>query len=117
MTDTFEHQDWNTVTFVKYKQPTQKEKSETQRRVEVATKMSKLDNPDYVPPKPEKVLGKALQKARTEKKMSQKDLATKLNTKPQVVQQWEAGKQNIPGNYISLINRHLSINLRQLGKK
>ena len=82
MTDTFEHQDWNTVTFVKYKQPTQKEKSETQRRVEVATKMSKLDNPDYVPPKPEKVLGKAL-----------------------------------PGNYISLINRHLAINLRQLGKK
>ena len=69
MTDTFEHQDWNTVTFVKYKQPTQKEKSETQRRVEVATKMSKLDNPDYVPPKPEKVLGKALQKARTEKKI------------------------------------------------
>ena len=48
------------------------------------------------PPKLEKVLGKALQKARMEKKMSQKDLATKLNAKPQVIQQWEAGKIPIP---------------------
>ena len=113
----YEHQDWKPVTFVKYKKPTPKEKSETQRRVEAATHMSKLDNPDYVPPKPEKVLGKALQKARMEKKMSQKDLATKLNAKPQVIQQWEAGKVPIPGNYIAMINKALAINLRQLIKK
>ena len=112
-----DHQDWNTVTFVKHKKPSTKEKSETQRRVEAATHMSKLDNPDYVPPKPEKVLGKALQQARMAKKMSQKDLATKLNVKPQLVQQWEAGKIPIPGNSIGLINRNIGINLRQLIKK
>jgi len=117
MTDNYNHQDWNTVTFVKHKKPTPKEKSETQRRVEAATHMSKLDNPDYVPPKAEKVLGKALQQARMAKKMSQKDLATKLNVKPQLVQQWEAGKTPIPGNSIGLINRNLGINLRQLIKK
>ena len=117
MSESYSHQDWNTVTFVKYKKPTAKEKSETQRKVEAATQLSKLDNPDYVPPKTNKTLGKSLQKARTEKKMSQKDLATKINTKAQVVQQWEAGKQNIPGNYISVINKILGINLRQLSKK
>ena len=117
MTDNYNHQDWNTVTFVKHKKPSTKEKSETQRRVEAATHMSKLDNPDYVPPKPEKVLGKTLQQARMAKKMSQKDLATKLNVKPQLVQQWEAGKTPIPGNSIGLINRNLGINLRQLIKK
>ena len=106
MSESYSHQDWNTVTFVKYKKPTAKEKSETQRKVEAATQLSKLDNPDYVPPKTNKTLGK-----------SQKDLATRINTKPQVVQQWEAGKQNIPGNYISAINKILGINLRQLSKK
>jgi ribosome-binding protein aMBF1 (putative translation factor) len=52
-----------------------------------------------------------------ENKMSQKDLATKLNAKPQVIQQWEAGKVPIPGNYIAMINKTLGINLRQLIKK
>ena len=117
MTDNYNHQDWDTVTFVKHKKPSTKEKSETQRPVESASKLSKLEDPDYVPPKPEKVLGKALQQARMAKKMSQKDLATKLNVKPQLVQQWEAGKTPIPGNYIALINRNLGINLRQLLKK
>ena len=115
--DTFEHQDWTTVTFKKINKPSSKEQSESQRKYESASKLSKLEDPDYVPPKPEKVLGKALQQARMAKKMSQKDLATNLNVKPQLVQQWEAGKTPIPGNYIALINRNLGINLRQLLKK
>ena len=117
MNNGLEHQDWKPVTFVKHKQPTPKEKSEKQRTHEVAARMSKLESEDYRPPKPEKVLGKALQQARTAKKMSQKDLATKLNTKPQTVQQWEAGKQVIPGQYINNINRVLGINLKQNIKK
>jgi putative transcription factor len=36
--------------------------------------------------------GKALMKARMAKKMSQKDLGTKINEKPQVIQQYESGK-------------------------
>tara|TARA_B100000242_G_C43052134_1_gene491673 strand:- start:1865 stop:2215 length:351 start_codon:yes stop_codon:yes gene_type:complete len=112
-----DHQDWKPVTFVKRKEYTAKEKSEKQRTNEAAIRMSKLESEDYRPPKPEKVLGKALQQARTAKKMSQKDLATKLNTKPQSVQQWEAGKQVIPGQYINTINRALGINLKQLVKK
>ena len=111
------HQDWETVTFVKPKEYTPKETSEKQRTNEAAVHMSKLESEDYRPPKPEKVLGKALQQARTAKKMSQKDLATKLNTKQQSVQQWEAGKQVISGQYINSINKVLGINLKQLVKK
>ena len=48
--------------------------------------------------------------------MNQKDLATKLNTKSQTVQQWEAGKLKIPGQYINTINRVLNISLNQSKK-
>lgn len=117
MTSNFDHQDWAPVTFTKVKQASAKDKSETQRRSESAVKLSKLDSEDYVPPKVEKSMGKALQQARLIKKWSQKDLATKLNTKPQTVQQWEAGKQNIPGEYVNTINRVLNINLKHSKKK
>jgi len=114
--DTYGHQDWTTVTFKKINKPSAKQQSEGQRKYESAVKLSKLEDPDYVPPKIEKSLGKALQQARLAKKMNQKDLATKLNTKSQTVQQWEAGKLKIPGQYINTINRVLNINLNQSKK-
>ena len=73
-----EHQDWKPVTFVKRKEYTAKEKSEKQRTNEAAIRMSKLESEDYRPPKPEKVLGKALQQARTAKKCPKKTLLLNL---------------------------------------
>ncbi|KAK1746739.1 multiprotein-bridging factor 1 [Skeletonema marinoi] len=42
--------------------------------------------------KVDKSLSKAIQQARMAKKMTQKDLATRINEKPQVVGEYESGK-------------------------
>ncbi|XP_046845769.1 endothelial differentiation-related factor 1 homolog [Xenia sp. Carnegie-2017] len=57
-------------------------------------------------------VGKLIQKGRMEKKMSQKDLATKINEKPSVINDYEAGRA-IPNNQImGKIERALGIKLR-----
>ena len=55
--------------------------------------------------------GKALMQARTAKKMSQKDLGTKINEKPQVIQQYEGGKAVPNPQVISKIERALGVKL------
>ena len=50
--------------------------------------------------------------ARTAKKMSQKDLGTKINEKPQVIQQYEGGKAVPNPQVISKIERALGVKLR-----
>ena len=56
-------------------------------------------------------LGKAIQQGRTAKKLTQKQLATSLNEKPQVIQQYENG-QAIPNpQIISKIERALGVKL------
>ena len=116
MSDKYDHQDWKPVTFTKRKEPTAKEKNEKQRGYENACKMSKLESNDYVPPKVDKSLSRGLQQARLANKLSQKDLATKLNVTPATVQQWESGKKTIPGQYVNIINRRLNVNLKQTKK-
>lgn len=49
----------------------------------------------------------ALQKARVAKKMSQKDLAVKLNVKPSVIQDYESGKVVPDGALVSRMQRIL----------
>ena len=49
--------------------------------------------------KVDKSLSKAIMQARMAKKMTQKDLATKINEKPQVVGEYESGKA-IPNGQI-----------------
>ena len=51
--------------------------------------------------------GKALMQARMAKKMSQKDLGTKINEKPQVIQQYEQGKAVPNPAIISKLERAL----------
>ena len=48
-----------------------------------------------------------MQQARQEKKISQKELATKLNVKPTVVADIESGKATWDGNMVSKIERIL----------
>ena len=56
-------------------------------------------------------LGKAIQAGRTAKKLTQKQLATSLNEKPQVIQQYENG-QAIPNpQIIGKIERALGVKL------
>ena len=57
-------------------------------------------------------LGKLIQKGRQDKGMTQKELATKICEKPQVVNEYEAGK-GIPNNQIMIkIEKAIGIKLR-----
>lgn len=55
--------------------------------------------------------GKALMKARTEKKKTQKDLATAINEKPSVVQEYESGKAVPNPQIIGKLERALGVKL------
>jgi len=67
--------------------------------------------------KVDKNLSKAIQQARMAKKMTQKDLATKINEKPQVVGEYENGKAVPNGQIISRMERILGVKLPRPGKK
>jgi putative transcription factor len=64
-----------------------------------------------------KTLSKAIQQARMAKKMTQKDLATAINEKPQVIAEYENGKAIPNGQIIVKIERKLGCKLPRPGKK
>lgn len=66
--------------------------------------------------KVDKALSKAIQQARTAKKMSQKELATAINEKPQVLAQYESGKAIPNPQIISKLERKLGTKLPRPGK-
>jgi putative transcription factor len=67
--------------------------------------------------KVDKSLSKAIQQARQAKNMTQKDLATKINEKPQVVGEYESGKAVPNGQIIVKMERVLGVKLPRPGKK
>lgn len=67
--------------------------------------------------KVDKSLSKAIQQARMAKKMTQKELATAINEKPQVIGEYESGKAIPNGQIISKIERKLGCKLPRPGKK
>jgi len=66
--------------------------------------------------KVDKSLAKAIMQARTAKKMTQKELATAINEKPQVVAEYESGKAIPNPQIISKIERKLGTKLPRPGK-
>jgi putative transcription factor len=64
-----------------------------------------------------KSLSKAIQQARIAKKMTQKELATAINEKPQVIAEYENGKAIPNGQIIVKIERKLGCKLPRPGKK
>lgn len=66
--------------------------------------------------KVDKSLSKAIMQARTAKKMTQKDLATAINEKPQVIGQYESGKAVPNPQIISKLERKLGCKLPRPGK-
>ena len=86
-----------------------------------ATVMSarKLEETDELKhQKVDKSLSQAIQQGRAAKKMTQKDLATKINEKPQVIQDYESGKAIPNGQIIVKIERALGCKLpRSTNKK
>ena len=87
-----EHQDWHQIKWDKKipeKVVTAKSSSNEQD-----SKFKKLDNEteNFKHKTISKNISKAIQKARLKEKLSQKALAQKINVKPQVITEYEAGK-------------------------
>jgi putative transcription factor len=66
--------------------------------------------------KVDKSLSKAIMQARTAKNMTQKEVATAINEKPQVVAEYESGKAIPNPQIISKLERHLGCKLPRPGK-
>ncbi|XP_036453892.1 endothelial differentiation-related factor 1 homolog [Colossoma macropomum] len=128
--------DWDTVTVLRKKGSAAQSKSKqaviaAQRRgedVETTKKWAAGQNKQHVVTKNtakldreteelhhERVtleVGKVIQKGRQDKGLTQKDLATKINEKPQVIADYEAGKA-IPNNQVmGKIERAIGLKLR-----
>ena len=64
---------------------TRKEESDKMRKLDEETETFKVETVN-------KSISKAIMEARTKLNMKQKDLATKVNVQPQIIQQYENGK-------------------------
>ncbi|KAB5596123.1 Multiprotein-bridging factor 1 [Ceratobasidium theobromae] len=84
-------------------------------------KIAKLDRDNDVapPPKVAPSVGKAMQTARMELKLSQKDVAAKINEKQSVLQDYESGKAVPNPQILGKLERVLGVKLRgaDIGKK
>ena len=116
----FSHQDWKPVTLNRLYTPTEKLKNAQRSgqttsvsRNPVQNKSAKLDaeTENFTIVKSGLTLGKEIQNGRTAKKLTQKQLATMLNEKPQVIQQYENG-QAIPNpQIINKLQKTLGVKL------
>ncbi|ODQ81274.1 hypothetical protein BABINDRAFT_160645 [Babjeviella inositovora NRRL Y-12698] len=80
-------------------------------------RLTKIDRENEVAP-PKKVdqsVGKAIAQGRQEKKMTQKDLATKINEKPNVINDYEAGRAVPNQQLLGKMERALGVKLRGKG--
>ncbi|KAF9052785.1 multi protein bridging factor 1-domain-containing protein [Panaeolus papilionaceus] len=84
-------------------------------------RIAKLDRENEVAP-PAKILpsvGRAMQTARLELKLSQKDVAQKVNEKPSIIQDYESSKAIPNPQILGKLERVLGVKLRgsDIGKK
>ncbi|OEU22416.1 hypothetical protein FRACYDRAFT_205264 [Fragilariopsis cylindrus CCMP1102] len=79
------------------------------RKLEEATEVGTIAKVD-------RSLSKAIMQARTAKKITQKELATAINEKPQVVAEYESGKAIPNPQIISKLERKLGTKLPRPGK-
>ena len=113
-----DHQDWDTVVFSKEKKYTPEQiKAYEEKQKEKQEKKKTEENEIKAPPKVNFELKKAIMQARLSKKMSQKDLATRLNVPVNTISGYENGKI-VPNNaFIVKIERILGVKLPHIPKK
>ena len=110
----FEHQDWNTVTFKKKRVISSVEQKEKELRKSAYNYAIRHESEDFQKPKTTKLsIRNFIKKARNERKLSQSEVARLLNIQQNIYNNWESGKEPIPGNYISKLNTHLKINIKK----
>lgn len=121
-------QDWGSVSVGRASRPTAKVKTGVAKRygaggnasahsggIMSARKLEEATDVGTIA-KVDKSLSKAIMQARTAKKMTQKELATAINEKPQVVAEYESGKAIPNPQIISKLERKLGTKLPRPGK-
>lgn len=115
------HQDWKPVILSKPHNPKQKRgpndqiesvRKSTSNRLKTneAQHLRKLDDPDAEPPKMiDRSLAQRIQRARSQKGLSQKDLAQRLNLKTEVIRDYERGTAIPQGPILAKIKRVLHL--------
>ena len=113
-----EHQDWKTVILTKKRVYTPEETKAYEEKQKLKLEKKKAEeNEVKAPPKVNFELKKAIMQARIAKKMSQKDLATRLNVPVNSIAGYENGKI-IPNNaFIVKIEKVLGTKLPIITKK
>tara|TARA_B110000008_G_scaffold279990_1_gene330346 strand:+ start:445 stop:798 length:354 start_codon:yes stop_codon:yes gene_type:complete len=111
----FKHQDWNEVLLRK---PISVETKNNSNNGHKTKAQHELEGNDIVaPPKTSQELKLAIQKGRLMKKISQKQLATNMNTTTQLISQYENGKV-VPSNaIIAKLEKQLGVKLPRPKKK
>ena len=121
---------WDTVTVLRKKQNTKEQKDKALREgktesakkrgnTEKTDKDKKLDNATDAD-KHKKISleqSKMISKARCDLKLSQVDLAKKINLKKEIINEYECGKAIIDNKILSKIERALKINVRKKSAK
>lgn len=113
------HQDWKPVILRKTKEQLQKDRKVQKEKVlntkrpnsnSISTNLKKLDGDEIKPTKyVPKETAKLIQQARTLKKMSQQDLANKLNVKKNIINDLESGKMILNKSFLAKVKRTLGI--------
>lgn len=114
-----DHQDWKPVIFKKSRQQLQKEGKIKKEKVlntkrpnsnNVSANLKKLDGDDVEPTKyVPKEIAKTIQQARTAKKMTQQDLANRLNVKKNIINDLESGKMVLNKGFVNRVKRVLGV--------
>lgn len=114
-----DHQDWKPVIFRKSKSQLQKEGKIKKEKVlntkrpnskQCDVNFKKLDGDDVPPTKyVPKDIAKQIQQARTAKKMTQQDLANRLNVKKTIINDLESGKMILNKGFVNRVKRVLGI--------
>ncbi|KXS22497.1 endothelial differentiation-related factor 1 [Gonapodya prolifera JEL478] len=113
---------WDDVTIIRKKTPTSSSNASATKKVSQANaaydkdgqKLAKIDREteDFHVEKVSMDVGKAIMKARQEKEFTQKDLATKINEKASVIQDYESGRAQPNQQVLGKLERALGVKLR-----
>lgn len=100
------YQDWKEVKFINKNS----NKKETKKKINTNTGWNKVDKTEIESIKKIKlVTSRIISKKRTELKLSQKELANKLNIKPEVITSYENGKAIPNGHILNNLQKILGI--------
>ena len=120
--DGFKHQDWEPVVLKKAPQQTKDNnkglanknyKPNSNSNTVVPKKLLDDDLDHFEIKTVSRSLSVQIQQARNLKKMTQKDLANKLNTQPSVIQSYENGKAVPNGEFLAKMSKILGVKLKK----